>query len=276
MQKGGAVEIGAGDAVVDMPDGVQQSMGPKALLRRLDLSQCTPEDNLLVQEWLTAADSMKAEEEGPLKPVDQTLKMRWHGSVGLAHLVLSHYGSFHEWRDHMDFNSDRNETYLHDHRSDTVWKEIVTLLSDEIEVETLRAIRTSPVYGLSFDTKKRDLAIVIHYLDARMAKFEFRSLPLARIKIGGENAPGLTNAICDFLQEQNIDIARLGAVGADGCGTTGVMTAEELKVDPTGAEEQSNVCKLLASVVSVPVFLSVRSFSECVLQCFAARVCWQW
>ena len=94
MQKGGAVEIGAGDAVVDMPDGVQQSMSPEALLRRLDLSQCTPEDNLLVQEWLTAADSMKAEEEGPLKPVDQTFKMRWHGSVGLAHLVLSHYGSF--------------------------------------------------------------------------------------------------------------------------------------------------------------------------------------
>ena len=204
---GGSGEPGNGDAAAIS----EKSSAPAA-------TETAPESSQAVQ--------VKVEQDHESsKPVDTSLRQQWVNTVGLAHLTLARYNGFPDWEAHMKFNADRNDTYLDDHMSDTIWKEIVEALVESIETSLLDAIKKSPIFGMSFDTKKRDLAVVIHFLDIRDAEnFQFVSVPLARVKISGENADGLEESIRQLLTDKGIDISRLAAVGSEGCGTTGLLS----------------------------------------------------
>ena len=66
-----------------------------------------------------------------------------------------------------------------DHSSDTIWKEITDCIAEAIDAPLVELLQKSQVCGMSFDTKGRDLAIVVHYLHAHSESLEFRSLPLS-------------------------------------------------------------------------------------------------
>ena len=122
---------------------------------------------------------------------------------------MIHFGSFPGWRDHFKFNSSRNGTYLHSHRSDTIWKGITDDLVKNINDELMASSKKTPVLGLSFDTKQRDLAITIHFLHALGQEFDFVSTPFCRLKVAGENAKGLSTRIIQEFEDKGLELNRL-------------------------------------------------------------------
>ena len=178
---------------------------------------------------------------------------QWANTAALVYLKMNRLSSYPEWREDLAFNARRNCTYLHDHSSVTNWNEFVAELVAGIEKTRFEAMQKSPVIGISFDTKSRDLAVCLHYLDTTGKDFCFVSLPLCRVKVAGETAQVMAHALVQALGERGIDKLRLGAVGADGASVTGVMTAEQLEVTPFGNLSASNVCKELAKEVGASV-----------------------
>ena len=119
----------------------------------------------------------------------------------------------------------------------------------DISKTTMETIRRSPIVGISFDTKKRDLSITIHYVHAVGDTFDFISVPFCRVKVAGENAKGLSWAITRALADNGINLQRLAAIGADGAGVNGVMSVDELKVDQCSLSSERNVCKNIAKEI---------------------------
>ena len=207
---------------------------------------CTPEK---AANRATTRPATEKEFQPMAAQARTSYRQRWANTAGLAYLKVSQLGSYAHWKQDLDFNASRNDTYLHDHSSETSWDEFCQAIVGDIELSTFDAIRKSPVFGLAFDTKKRDLSICIHFLETRQKKFEFVSMPLAKVKVPGETTKDLTHGILTALKDRGIDIERLGAVGADGASVTGVMTASELEVAAAGPPAE-NVCKELSTKIN--------------------------
>ena len=79
-------------------------------------------------------------------------------------------------------------------------------------------------------------------LHAVGGKLELCSVPLIRVMFAGDMAKELTHALVTALKDKGVDVGRLGAICADGAGVCGVMSAQEMVVDPDGASAHRNVC----------------------------------
>ena len=76
-------------------------------------------------------------------------------------------------------------------------------------------------------------------------------MPVRYVKIAGGMAKELTHALVTALKANGVDVRRFGAIGADGAGECGVMSAQKLAVDPDVASAYRNVCLELAKDVGV-------------------------
>ena len=108
----------------------------------------------------------------------------------------------------------------------------------------MASVRSSPVLGISIDTKKRDASLVISFWDRTQKAF--CNMPLAKPKVPGENAEGLFETMKTALASKGVDAKRIASFTADGAGVNGVLGKREASVDPGGHDASINVAKKLA------------------------------